>query len=179
MQPDTCAEMSCETSTATPLHLHVADAQGQYLPATPEQILQAAREVIILKLPHGALLNSPTAAQDYACTRLAALEHEVFAVFFLDSQLRLIAFKEMFHGTVNQASVYPREVVKQALRCNASQVILAHNHPSGLLNPSDADRMLTRQLSEALCLVGVKVIDHLIVGAGSVECYSFSNHGLL
>lgn len=162
----------------SPLKLHVADSQGQYSPATPEQILQAARDAIGQVVPTGTYMNSPDTAMAYAGARIGALDHEVFAVFFLDSQRRLIKFSEMFRGTLNQASVYPREVVKEALRCNACAVILAHNHPSGLTEPSAADRNLTRQLASALMLIDVAVKDHLIVGPGP-QCYSFAQHGIL
>lgn len=109
---------------------------------------------------------------------MAGLEHEVFAVFFLDSQLRLIQYRELFQGTLNQTAVYPREVVKEVLRSNAGAVILAHNHPSGKLEPSQVDRQVTEQLKKALELIDVRVLDHLIVGpSANTTSYSFAEHG--
>ncbi|HEY6133585.1 MAG TPA: DNA repair protein RadC, partial [Rubrivivax sp.] len=109
--------------------------------------------------------------------QLGALEREEFAVLFLDSQHRLLQMKTLFRGTLNQTSVYPREVVKEALALNAGAVILAHNHPSGAAEPSRADEMLTRTLQSALQLVDVRVLDHLVVGRGVVV--SLAERGLL
>ena len=125
----------------------------------------------------GAAMSSPIAVRDYLRLQLAGLEHEVFCVLFLDSQHRVIQFEEMFRGTLNQASVYPREIVKQALAHNAAAVILAHNHPSGVATPSMADRNLTNALRDALALVDVKVLDHFIVAGADVM--SFAEHGLI
>jgi len=108
---------------------------------------------------------------------LAQTAHEIFAVLFLDAQHRLIACDEMFRGTLTQTAVYPREVVKQALRHNCAAVILAHNHPSGVAEPSRADEALTRALQSALALVDVRVLDHIVVGAASST--SFAERGLL
>jgi len=121
--------------------------------------------------------SSPGYAADYAKLKLAALEQEVFLGLFLDSQHRLISAVELFRGTVNAASVYPREVVKEALRLNASAVIFAHGHPSGMPEPSTADRALTTRLKQALALVDVIVLDHFVVGEG--KPVSFAERGLL
>jgi len=122
-------------------------------------------------------MNSPQKVRDHLRIALANKGHEVFAVLFLDAQHRLIACEEMFRGTLTQTSVYPREVVKQALRHNCAAVILAHNHPSGVAEPSRADEALTRALQGALALIDVRVLDHIVVaGASSV---SFAERGLL
>ena len=122
-------------------------------------------------------IDRPAAVFDYLRLRLSALEHEVFAVLYLDAQNRLIAYEELFRGTVSQTAVYPREIVKRALAHNASAVVLAHNHPSGLAEPSSADRLLTDSLKRALQFVGTTVLDHIIV-AGPRR-YSFAEHGLI
>ena len=114
--------------------------------------------------------SSTALVKEYLRNKLVGFEHEVFAVQFLDTRHRLIEYREMFHGTIESASVYPREVVKEALRLNAAAVILLHNHPSGNLEPSQAGKMLTQRLKEALGLVEVRMLDQVIVaGAGSVS----------
>lgn len=122
-------------------------------------------------------LASPMAVRGYLRLRMQHLGHEVFWVVFLDAQNRVIAAEELFRGTLTQTSVYPREVVKQALAHNAAGVILAHNHPSGVAEPSVQDQALTRSLAESLALVDVKVLDHFIVTPGA--CLSFAERGLL
>ena len=113
----------------------------------------------------------------YLTLKYAEQEHESFNVLYLNSKSGLISLKEMFHGTINTASVYPREVVKTALRFNAAAVILSHNHPSGCSKPSPADQEITKRVSDALELVEVKVLDHIVVGG--MTSYSFAEHGLL
>ncbi|AFT71012.1 RadC-like protein [Alloalcanivorax dieselolei B5] len=157
--------------------LLVRDAKGRYLPASVDQILEAARQAIELKMQRGAEFISPVLVKEYLRNKLAGFEHEVFAILFLDTRHRLIEYREMFHGTIDSASVYPREVVKEALRLNAAAVILSHNHPSGSPEPSQADKMLTQRLKEALGLVDIRVLDHVIVGGSSST--SFAEHGLL
>ena len=157
--------------------LMVRDAQGGYLLATTDQILEAARQAIEHKMQRGEAFSSPAAVKEYLCAKLAGYEHEVFAVLFLDSQHRLIEYAEMFRGTIDSASVYPRELVKEALRLNAAAVIVSHNHPSGNPEPSAADRALTQRLKEALALVDVRTLDHVIV-AGS-RTTSFAECGLI
>ena len=115
--------------------------------------------------------------KDYVALQLGGRLHEVFAVLFLDGQHRLLRLEELFHGTLSQTSVYPREVVRRALALNAGAVILAHNHPSGVAEPSRADEFLTQTLKSALQLVDVRVLDHLVVGQGQV--ISFAERGLL
>ncbi len=124
-----------------------------------------------------ASLNSPSLVRDYLRLTLTDKEHEVFACVFVDAQNRVIAVEELFRGTLTQTSVYPREVVKRALHQNCAAVILAHNHPSGVAEPSHADEILTQCLKTALALVDVKVLDHFIIAAD--QSTSFAERGLL
>lgn len=124
------------------------------------------------------VFGSPAAVRDYLRLKLAALPHEVFWVLLLDAQNRLIVAEELFRGSLTQTSVYPREVVKQALAHNAAAAIFAHNHPSGAAEPSRADELLTRALKDALALVDVKVLDHFIV-AGTAQPVSLAERGLV
>lgn len=155
----------------------VRDVQGEYRQASAEEVMQAARRVLSNRVRRGAAMTSPQDVKDHLRPRLGMLEHEVFSVMFMDAQHRLIAYREMFRGTVTQTSVYPREVVKEGLALNAAAVILAHNHPSGIPEPSRADEFLTQTLKAALSLVDVRVLDHFIV-AGS-DIVSFAERGLL
>ena len=157
--------------------LMVRDSQGHYLPATADQILDAARQAIEHKMQRGASFTSPAAVKEYLCAKLAGYEHEVFAVLFLDSQHRLIEYTEMFRGTIDSASVYPRELVKEALRLNAAAVIVSLNHPSGNPEPSAADRALTQRVKESLALVDVRTLDHIVVTGSSTT--SFAERGLI
>ena len=157
--------------------LMVRDTQGRYLLATAEQILDAARQAIERKMQRGTSFTSPAAVKEYLCAKLAGFEHEVFAVLFLDTRHRLIDYVEMFRGTIDAAEVHPREVVKQALRLNAAAVIVSHNHPSGNSEPSAADKAMTSQLRQALALVDIRTLDHVIV-AGT-RTTSFAERGLL
>ena len=125
----------------------------------------------------GKALNSPSAVRDYLRLILAPLQHEVFFALFLDSQNRVIEAEELFRGTLTQTSVYPREVVKRALAVNAGAIIFAHNHPSGIAEPSHADETLTQALKQALALVDIRVLDHFIVAGGGIM--SFAERGLL
>jgi DNA repair protein RadC len=122
-------------------------------------------------------LTNPQVVKDFLKLKLAELEHEVFAVLFLDNRHRLLHYEEMFRGTIDGASVHPREVVKLTLRHNAAAVILAHNHPSGVPEPSRADEALTRRLRDALGLIDVRVLDHVIVGG--TDTTSFAELGLI
>jgi DNA repair protein RadC len=125
----------------------------------------------------GSALANPRATREFLRSRLRDLPHEVFCCVYLDNRHRVIAFEELFRGTIDGASVHPREVVKQALSRNAAAVILVHNHPSGLAEPSQADELITRRLKEALALVDIRVLDHVVVGDG--VCESFAERGLL
>jgi DNA repair protein RadC len=140
-------------------------------------VLELARRCLGEQLRSGTPLNSPSAVRDYLRLALGSREHEVFLALFVDAQHRVLCAEELFRGTLTQTSVYPREVVKAALRANAAAVILAHNHPSGVAQPSQADELLTRSLKDALALVEVKVLDHFIV-AGR-QTLSFAERGLL
>ena len=140
-------------------------------------VLELARRALAEELKENALCAPPQAVRDYLQLQLGGRPHEIFAVLFLDSQHRLIALEELFRGTLTQTSVYPREIIKRALAHNAAALILAHNHPSGVAEPSQADRTLTRRLADALALVDVRVLDHFIVaGASSL---SFMESGQL
>ena len=139
--------------------------------------LELARRHYAEALRSGPLLDSPAATHRFLIAQLRDQPHELFCCLHLDNRHRLIAFDELFRGTIDGASVHPREVVKQALRRNAAAVILAHNHPSGIAEPSQADELITRRLREALALVDIRVLDHCIVGDSS--CLSFAERGLL
>ena len=122
-------------------------------------------------------MSSPKSVRDYLRLSLQGKKHEIFVGIFLDAQNRTIATEELFNGTLTQTSVYPREVVKRALHHNAAAIIFAHNHPSGVAEPSHADEILTQTLKQALALVDVKVLDHFIIGGGTAM--SFAERGLI
>ena len=143
-----------------------------------QAVLEMARRALAEAMKQDSLLNTPDTVRDYLRLHLAGLRHEVFFALWLDAQNRLVAAEELFRGTLTQASVYPREVVKKALAHNAAAVVLAHNHPSGVAEPSSADSQLTRELKQALALVDVRVLDHFIV-AGTASPLSFAERGLL
>lgn len=140
-------------------------------------IMELARRALAQQLALGDALQSPAAVRQYLQAQLAHRPQEVFAVLFLDSQLRLIAFEELSHGTLTAASVFPREIARRALLCNAHSLILAHNHPSGTPTPSAADIDSTRRVREALALLDVQVLDHIIVAQG--QSLSLAEQGLL
>lgn len=142
-----------------------------------QAVLEMSRRALQEEMRSGDVLNSPRAVRDYLQLLLRAKPQEVFVALFLDAQHRVTATEELFQGTLTQTSVYPREVVKRALHHNAAAVIFAHNHPSGVAEPSQSDQLLTDALKQALALVDVRVLDHFIVaGAG---CLSFAEKGLL
>ncbi len=142
-----------------------------------QAVLEMSQRALKEKLQRGNALNSPRAVRDYLQLLLSGRQQEVFLVLFLDTQHRVIAAEELFHGTLSQTSVYPREVVKRALAHNAAAVILAHNHPSGVAEASQADQMLTTALKQSLALVDVRVLDHFVVAVG--QTMSFAEKGLL
>lgn len=139
--------------------------------------LEMGRRHLGEKLARGVALESTADTRHYLQARLRDLPHEVFCCLFLDNRHRVLAFEELFRGTLNGTAVYPREVVKRALAHNAAAAILVHNHPSGVAEPSRADETLTARLREALTLVDVRLLDHLVVGDG--ETVSFSERGLI
>ncbi|AVV34410.1 MAG: JAB domain-containing protein [Cobetia sp.] len=139
--------------------------------------LELSRRHLESLLMRGAALTSPLLVRRYLSSHLRDLPHEVFAALFLDSQHRVIRFETLFTGTLDAAAVYPREVVKRALALNAGALILAHNHPSGVAEPSEADRRITQRLEEALGLFDIRVLDHFVVGDG--EVVSFAERGWL
>ena len=139
--------------------------------------LELGQRVLAEQLARGDALNSPEDTRRYLTARLRDLGAEVFCCLYLDNRHRVLAFEELFRGTINGAAVYPREVVKRALAHNAAAVILAHNHPSGVAEPSQADQALTERLTAALSLIEVRVLDHLVVGEG--DPISFAERGLL
>lgn len=150
---------------------------GQAKSAQLAAVLELARRSLREDLREASVLTSPGAVRDYLRLALGGRPHEVFVCLFLDAQHRVVRVEELFRGTLAQTSVYPREVVKAALATNAAAVIFAHNHPSGVAQPSQADELLTRQLREALALVDIRVLDHFIV-AGN-QALSFAERGLL
>ena len=141
-----------------------------------QAVLEMARRYLFEGLQRGDSLTSPQETRQYLSSQLRDYPHEVFAVLFLDQRHRVIEFDEMFRGTIDGASVYPREVVKKALEYNSAAVIFAHNHPSGVAEPSQADEKITQRLKDALALVDIRVLDHFVVGD---EVVSFAERGLL
>lgn len=185
------AELVCEL-VATPQSPAVSDASAAYVaacdtPASPpcdalvSRKLSIAREILLrdltARMKSSPVLGSPAAVRDWLKLHCAHAEHEVFILLHLDVRNHLIEAEEIFRGTLTQTSVYPREVVKSALAHNAAAVILAHNHPSGNPEPSQADCLLTRQLASALSLVDVRVVDHFVVAGDGI--LSFAERGLL
>ena len=164
----------CAASEADFCAVHgMGQAKFVQLQAIREMSLRGLKE----ELQRGDALNSPRVVRDYLQLLLGSRQQEIFLVLFLDTQHRVIASEELFQGTLSQTSVYPREVVKRALAHNAAAVILAHNHPSGIAEPSQSDQLLTEALKQALSLVDVRVLDHFVVGMG--QTLSFAERGLL
>jgi len=142
-----------------------------------QAVLEMAKRHLRESLERGAALTSPENTRDFLTAQLRSYQHEVFACLFLDNQHRIIEFEELFTGTIDGASIYPREVVKKALSHSAAAVIFAHNHPSGITNPSQADKQITEKLKQALALLDIRVLDHFVIGDG--QAYSFAEHGLI
>ncbi len=134
-----------------------------------QAVLEMGRRHLQESLQREDVLTSPDATRDYLRSRLRGYPYEVFACLFLDSRHRVIEYEELFRGTIDGATVHPREVIRRALAHNAAALILAHNHPSGVAEPSDADRRITRQIREALQLVDVRVLDHIVIGDGEMR----------
>ena len=163
--------------TAPAAVLCKAPGMGVARYATLQAVLELARRHYQELMQSGPALQNPQATRDFLHMRLRDLPHEVFCCLYLDNRHRVIAFEELFRGTLDEANVHPREVVKRALAHNAAALILAHNHPSGVAEPSHADEQLTQRLKEALKLVEIRVLDHLIIGDD--RCESFAERGLL
>ncbi len=157
------------------LFIHRAD--GAVESATSEQILSAARQVLAHRVRRGASLNSPRSVYEYLTEKLGALDYEVFGLVLADQRHKVIECVELFRGTIDGASVYPREIVKLVLERQAASVVLFHNHPSMVCDVSHADELITNRLRDCLALIDVKVKDHLIIGGGSV--FSFAEKGLI
>ena len=138
------------------------------------ELLEHAAEALAAKYKREGTFTNPTNVKEYLKLKLGAHDREVFAVMFLDNQHQLIGFEELFFGTIDAASIYPREVVKAVLNHNAAAVVFAHNHPSGISEPSQADRRITQRLVDALKLVDIRVLDHIVVGE---DCVSFAEKG--
>ena len=154
----------------------IRDKHGVYRSINHDTLIESAKQCVLNKFKTGFMISSPATAESYVQTLLADRDHEIFAVLFLDNRHRVLDYQEMFRGTVDGTSVYPREVVKEALARNAAAVLLVHNHPSGVAEPSQADERITRQIKAALDLVDIRVVDHLIVGK---TVTSMASRGLL
>ncbi len=141
-----------------------------------QAVLEMAKRHLFEQLSRGDALCSPAETRQFRSAQLSSYPHEVFACLFMDTRNRVISFEKMFYGTIDGASVYPREVVRLALKKNAAAVIFAHNHPSGVAEPSQADKQITSRLKKALDVVDIRVLDHFIIGDDIV---SFAEHGLL
>ncbi len=157
------------------LPLCIRDKNGRYRIAAQSEVLQAAERLLAAQIKQRPVFQAPNEVRSFLKLHLAALEHEVFGILYLDAQHSLIAYEDLFRGSLTQTAVYPREVVKTALVHNAAAVLLAHNHPSGVAEPSQADRTLTEQLRKALDLIDVRVLDHFVVTAGNIV--SFAERG--
>lgn len=153
-----------------------ANNQHDYPFKTSElnELLERAAEALAAKYKREGTFTNPTNVKEYLKLKLGAHDREVFAVMFLDNQHQLISFEELFFGTIDAASIYPREVLKSALNHNAAAVVFAHNHPSGIAEPSQADRRITQRLVDVLKLVDIRVLDHIVVGE---DCVSFAEKG--
>jgi DNA repair protein RadC len=156
--------------------LWVREGEG-LRPATAAELIAAARRAMTRRVRRGTAMDSPRAVQEFLALKLGTLEHEIFAVLLLDARQRLIDYVELFRGTIDGASVHPREVVKLALARNAASLVIAHPHPSGEATPSQADELITRRLKDALALVDIRVLDHVIIAGG--EAVSLSERGLI
>lgn len=157
--------------------LYIRKPSGRYRVAEPGEIVERALAVSVIK--RETSIRSPDDTETFLKLKLGHLEHECFAIIFLDNRHRVIDFVEMFRGTIDGTSVYPREVVKEALLRNAAAIILAHNHPSGVAEPSQADERITKRLKSALELIDVRVLDHLIIAGGGSCATSLAKRGVL
>ncbi len=156
--------------------LYVKNSNGRYRIADEDDVIEEATFIYNSYFAKGTIISKPADSAEYLKLKLAHFEHEVFLCLFLTNQNQVISCDEMFHGTIDSASVYPREVVKSALQYNAAAVVFSHNHPSGIEEPSRADKEITSKLKKALETVDIRVLDHIIIGDST---YSFAEHGLL
>jgi len=154
-----------------------AKGLGTYKYAQLRAMLELTQRYLRAEIAERDVLTSPEATRNYLKSRLRSYPHEVFACLFLDNRHRVIEYRELFRGTIDGASVHPREVVREAMRWNAAAVIFAHNHPSGVAEPSQADLRITERLRDALAMVDVRVLDHIVIGEGGGT--SFAERGLL
>ena len=167
-----------ESSVETVVEDRLAGLKPSSLSDVEKQsVVTLAMKVLAIKHRAGRPLSNPEATRNYLRLRLADYRNEVFGGVFLNNRHRIIAVRELFQGTIDGASIHPRVVVQQALETNAAAILLFHNHPSGVAEPSHADEAITRQLKEALALVDVRVLDHFVVSAG--ESVSFAERGLI
>ncbi|MEF8794027.1 RadC family protein [Thiohalorhabdus sp.] len=157
--------------------LFVKESHGHYRPAVTGEIVEAARQELADRIQAGQSIASALEAQDYVHLQIGHRDREVFAAMFLDARHRVLAFEELFYGTIDGSEVHAREIVKRALHHNAARCIVAHNHPSGVAEPSMADHKLTDTIRQALDLVEVRLLDHFVVGGG--ETVSFARRGHL
>jgi DNA repair protein RadC len=156
--------------------LFVREAGGEYRIAPLTLVIDRARTLLDEQI-RTVEITSPDKARDWCMVRLAPLDHEVFGCLLLDNAHRVIEWIELFRGTLTQAAVFPREVIKAVLEHNAAAVMFSHNHPSGMAEPSEADKLITGRLKKVLAMIDVRVIDHIIVAGG--QSYSFAKHGLI
>ncbi len=157
--------------------LYIKDDNGAYLEATTDEVVRGARRKLRQKFRKGKAIRSPADTEAFLIAELANEPNEVFCCLYLDNRHRVIKFDRAFNGTIDGTSVYPREIVKQALKVNAAAVIVAHNHPSGVAEPSQADERITRRIKAALELVDIRLLDHLIIGDGRAS--SLASRGLM
>ena len=158
----------------------ISDKKGTYYihgKLLEDEILSLAADILNIRMKKGDALTSPQHTLDFLKMELGGLEHEIFGCIFLDNRNQVICFEQLFNGTIDGAAVHPREVVKRTLQLNAAAVIFAHNHPSGVPEPSSADKAITKQLKEALGLVDVRVLDHVIIGGNA--SVSFAERGYI
>lgn len=158
--------------------LYVKQPSGRYAIARRPQIKAAAAELLAYELERGSAMTRPDEVRDFLRLHLTDLEHELFCMMVLDNRNRLIEFVTLFRGTIDGASVYPREVVKEVLTRNGAAIIFAHNHPSGVAEPSDADIKITKRLQDALNLIDVRTLDHFVIGSKGVVT-SLAERGML
>ena len=158
------------------MQLFIKDEQGQYITATTPEIIKEGRSRTRSTLKRGSeFIGGSQEAKEAIASKISSYQHEVFGCLFLDTKNCILEWKEMFQGTIDSTTVYPREVVKESLRLNAAKVILAHNHPSGNTDPSPQDIELTKKLKEILKIIDVKILDHIIVGDNLT---SFADSGI-